>query len=178
MFGPFHSSCFFWKVFVCLPSGHSLCTAFTKTQSALPIDVSGVRSANPCVCHHRVVQAGSNSAAACQLWNRAQKPPSSPGAAAALLGWQQRPAFAKIGCFCWQKGRARDCSLGHCLLLLWSPHPWGLGRVGVRDRQQQALVREADFPSPVIPGCEHVWEQTFTCPGYVCCSAIHGASSL
>lgn len=59
MFGPFHSSRFFWKVFVCLPSSHSLCTAFTKTQSALPIDVSGVRSAKPCVCHHRVVQAGS-----------------------------------------------------------------------------------------------------------------------
>lgn len=47
MFGPFHSSRFFWKVFVCLPPSHSLCTAFRKTRSALPRDVSGVRSANP-----------------------------------------------------------------------------------------------------------------------------------
>lgn len=32
---------------VCLPPSHSLCTAFTKPQSALPVDVPGVRSAAP-----------------------------------------------------------------------------------------------------------------------------------
>lgn len=33
MLGPFHSSYYFWAVFVCLQSRHSLCTAFTETVS-------------------------------------------------------------------------------------------------------------------------------------------------
>lgn len=103
--GPFHSSCSFWTVFTLL-SSHSLCTAFTATQSALPIDLSGLRSANPWVCHHRVVQASSISAAARQLWGCSRKlPPSTAAAAAFLRGRQQpisapHPAFAKIDCFC------------------------------------------------------------------------------
>ena len=43
----------------------------------------------------------------------------------------------------------------------------------MRGRQQQALVRGADVPSPVIPSCEWVLEQTFSCPGSVWFSGVH-----
>lgn len=131
LLGPFHPSCSFWTVFVCLLSSHSLCTAFTKTRSALPIGVSGLRSANPCVCHHRVVQAGSVSAAACQLWNCSHKLPPSPGAAGTLLRCQQHPAEHLLNlAISAGRGEAKRAFLGCWLLPLGSPHPWGLRRVG------------------------------------------------
>lgn len=132
MFGPFHSSRFFWKAFVCLPPSHSLCTAFRKTRSALPRDVSGVRSANPCLPSQG--RSGrlpfSSCVPAVESCSEAAPFPGSSSSDLPLL---------KSGVPAGRRDRQE------CLLLLWSPHPWGLGRVGVRDRQQQAVLSEADF---------------------------------
>lgn len=137
MFGLFHSSRFFWKMFVCLPPSHSLCTAFRKTRSALPRDVSGVRSANPCLPSQG--RSGRLPFSSCvpAVESRSEAAPF-PGSSSSDL------PLLKPGVPAGRRDR-QECSLVCCLLLPWSPHPWGLGRVGVRDRQQQAVLSEADF---------------------------------
>lgn len=130
-------------MFVCLPPSHSLCTAFTKTQSGLPIDVSGVRSANPCLPSQGRSGWLPFSSCVSAAESRSEAAPFLPQER------QQRPAFAENGCLCWQKARQERvpwravcccCCCGH--------HIPGAGAERVRgtDGNRQCSGRLISFP--------------------------------
>lgn len=122
-------------MFVCLQSRHSLWTAFTETQSALPIDAPGLRSADCVSAFTRYFRLApfqqlhvsfGSAASNCPLPQERQQPFSDGGSDLPL-----HPAehLLKLASSAGRRG-GQESVPRVLLLLLRSPHPWGLGRAG------------------------------------------------